>query len=342
MGETYNDNPYDILGVSQDATEQEIKTAYRRLALRHHPDRHVDVDAKIKAQDQFSRIANAYQILTDPDLKSQYEASTDCDFDGDNEGFETSGGTGSASTGGARSKSKRPKKPKKFRPKFNDAYEVWKKDFRETFGREYPGAEYDWVDPNSKEAKRIAKNAGKNQKLLKGEEMGAIKAIESDPSLNGKNGGWNPFRRNGKQADKAQNQPSHATTSTAIVPSRNANKSIVKHKKTSTAIVEADDINNRPFYMDVQETKEGPITITKLIMKRPDGSTECCTMRTGIPGPPPRKMLEGPKPKEPLALEGPKSRKMIEGRKEGPAQKSKKKGLLRLTSGKQQKQIVKR
>ncbi|KAJ3725453.1 X-domain of DnaJ-containing-domain-containing protein [Lentinula raphanica] len=60
---------YDTLGVPVTATTDEIKKAYRRLAIKHHPDKNPDDP---QAEERFKSIAIAYQTLSDPDLRSKY------------------------------------------------------------------------------------------------------------------------------------------------------------------------------------------------------------------------------------------------------------------------------
>jgi molecular chaperone DnaJ len=60
---------YEILGVSRDASEEDIKKAYRRLAREHHP----DVNADPAAEDRFKEVAAAYEILSDPQKRQQYD-----------------------------------------------------------------------------------------------------------------------------------------------------------------------------------------------------------------------------------------------------------------------------
>jgi len=60
---------YDILGVSKDATENEIKKAFRALSLKYHPDRNQNEDTTEK----FQKIGEAYEILSDPEKRNQYE-----------------------------------------------------------------------------------------------------------------------------------------------------------------------------------------------------------------------------------------------------------------------------
>ncbi|MFZ0613528.1 MAG: molecular chaperone DnaJ [Desulfobacterales bacterium] len=61
---------YEALGVSRSATEPEIKAAYRKLALKYHPDRNPDNKA---AEERFKEAAEAYEVLHDPHKKSIYD-----------------------------------------------------------------------------------------------------------------------------------------------------------------------------------------------------------------------------------------------------------------------------
>jgi molecular chaperone DnaJ len=61
---------YEVLGVSREATEQEIKSAYRKLALKYHPDR--NPGDKV-AEDQFKEAAEAYAVLADAEKRAAYD-----------------------------------------------------------------------------------------------------------------------------------------------------------------------------------------------------------------------------------------------------------------------------
>jgi molecular chaperone DnaJ len=63
---------YDILGVPKNATEDDIKKAYRRLAGKHHPDRHQGDDAK-KAEEKFKEAKQAYEMLSDAQKRAAYD-----------------------------------------------------------------------------------------------------------------------------------------------------------------------------------------------------------------------------------------------------------------------------
>jgi molecular chaperone DnaJ len=61
---------YEVLGVSADAAEDEIKKAYRRLAIQNHPDRN---SGDKHAEERFKEINEAYQVLSDPERRAQYD-----------------------------------------------------------------------------------------------------------------------------------------------------------------------------------------------------------------------------------------------------------------------------
>jgi molecular chaperone DnaJ len=61
---------YEILGVSRTATDQEMKSAYRRLAVKYHPDKNPD-DAS--AEEKFKEAAEAYNVLADPNQRQRYD-----------------------------------------------------------------------------------------------------------------------------------------------------------------------------------------------------------------------------------------------------------------------------
>jgi molecular chaperone DnaJ len=63
-------DPYEVLGIGRDASESEIKTAFRRLAAQHHPDKN---QGDPSAQHRFTEINLAHQILSDADKRSAYD-----------------------------------------------------------------------------------------------------------------------------------------------------------------------------------------------------------------------------------------------------------------------------
>jgi|YelNatPaOPRAMG01_1025707.scaffolds.fasta_scaffold50425_3 DnaJ-class molecular chaperone len=60
---------YQILGVDRNASQEEIKAAYRRLAMKYHPDR----GGGKEAEEKFKEINEAYQVLSDPQKRAEYD-----------------------------------------------------------------------------------------------------------------------------------------------------------------------------------------------------------------------------------------------------------------------------
>ena len=63
---------YEILGVGKDAGEDEIKKAYRKLAMKHHPDRN-QADATKGSEAKFKEVKEAYEILSDANKRAAYD-----------------------------------------------------------------------------------------------------------------------------------------------------------------------------------------------------------------------------------------------------------------------------
>lgn len=63
---------YEILGVARDASADDIKKAYRKLAMKWHPDRHQG-DDRAAAEEKFKRINEAKEVLTDPEKRAKYD-----------------------------------------------------------------------------------------------------------------------------------------------------------------------------------------------------------------------------------------------------------------------------
>jgi molecular chaperone DnaJ len=63
-------DPYDVLGVGRNATAEEIKKAYRQMAIKFHPDKNPGDKA---AEERFKEAASAYEILSDPEKKARYD-----------------------------------------------------------------------------------------------------------------------------------------------------------------------------------------------------------------------------------------------------------------------------
>ncbi len=117
---------YDILGVSKEATQDEIKKAYRKLARKYHPD--VNPGDKI-AEEKFKEISEAYEVLSDPEKRKQYDQFGTFDFgEGGFGGFNFE----DAGAGG-------------YRKTYTFTGGDFSKIFEDLFGKSYSGgAEYDF------------------------------------------------------------------------------------------------------------------------------------------------------------------------------------------------------
>jgi curved DNA-binding protein CbpA len=82
---------YEVLGVGRDASEEEIKKAYRKLAMKHHPDRNPD---NPKAEEHFKEAKEAYEMLSDAQKRAAYDQYGHA-------GVDPSMGGGGAGFGGA-------------------------------------------------------------------------------------------------------------------------------------------------------------------------------------------------------------------------------------------------
>ncbi|XP_044740503.1 dnaJ homolog subfamily C member 25 homolog [Chrysoperla carnea] len=71
------ENCYDVLGVTRESTKSEISKNYRQLARKYHPDLHRTEEAKSIAEEQFKKIATAYEILKDEETRTDYDYMLD-------------------------------------------------------------------------------------------------------------------------------------------------------------------------------------------------------------------------------------------------------------------------
>ena len=71
MAQTLTD-PYATLGIPRDATARQVREAYRRLAMRYHPDRHPDEQTNERMQ----RVSEAWHVLSSPPRRRRYDAGT--------------------------------------------------------------------------------------------------------------------------------------------------------------------------------------------------------------------------------------------------------------------------
>jgi len=73
MTAAVKDNPYEILGVKKDASDADIKEAYRNLIKTHHPDLHQDPLKKKEAEEFTKKLNVSFDILSDPNKRAAYD-----------------------------------------------------------------------------------------------------------------------------------------------------------------------------------------------------------------------------------------------------------------------------
>ena len=88
---------YEVLGVSRDASQSDIKKAYRKLAKKYHPDTNAGNE---EAAEKFKELSEAYSILNDPEKKKLYDRFGHAAFDGSAPGAGGSGFSGFGGNGG--------------------------------------------------------------------------------------------------------------------------------------------------------------------------------------------------------------------------------------------------
>jgi curved DNA-binding protein CbpA len=73
MANSLPPNPYEVLGIAKDAGFPEIRSAHRKMVLKCHPDKVQDATLKAVKQDEFQKVQQAYELLSDDSRRLQYD-----------------------------------------------------------------------------------------------------------------------------------------------------------------------------------------------------------------------------------------------------------------------------
>jgi len=136
--------PYQILGVPRNATIQQIKLSYRKLALKHHPDRQSSEADKDTAHHIFSSIGHAYEILSDSNKRREYDEGLQQEqyqqsrrgfgHDPFDHFFSSPFGFGFGFGGNTQSSRRRSNQPSDFH-NFTDPFQLFEQFFADELGR---------------------------------------------------------------------------------------------------------------------------------------------------------------------------------------------------------------
>ncbi|OEF08675.1 DnaJ C-terminal domain-containing protein [Vibrio genomosp. F10] len=80
---------YTVLGISREASKKEIKKAYKKLAVKYHPDKNQE---NINTEERFKEVKEAYEVLSDEEKRKQYDQFGHAAFSNDNNGHQRPGG----------------------------------------------------------------------------------------------------------------------------------------------------------------------------------------------------------------------------------------------------------
>lgn len=141
---------YELLGLeSRQATDAEIKKAYRKSALRWHPDKNPDDQANAEAM--FKAVSEAYEVLSDPDKRSVYDAMGWAGLEGAGGGGAGGGGGGGFHSGFARGGAT-----------FHDPFEIFSQFFggRDPFADFGGGFDDDFFSPRGRRANGAQRQGG--------------------------------------------------------------------------------------------------------------------------------------------------------------------------------------
>lgn len=205
------DDAYRVLGVEKDATESEIKKAYRKLALKHHPDKQTTDASRKQASETFAKISNAYEILSDPQQRREYDNRGRSRGRGRDSG-NGNGNGGSNGNGNGGSNNRRQYSAHDFSSfgsggdgfHFHDPFEIFNRVFREEFGHQNGTGGFHNAFPGSRSQRRSTFGAASPFPFMMGGGMmgpGGGSPFDDPFFSGGGTGMGNPMRTSQRQND---------------------------------------------------------------------------------------------------------------------------------------------
>lgn len=262
-----SDDPYYLLGVSPDADSAQIRTAYRKAALKHHPDKQRTEEDKKSATVIFAKISNAYEILSDDEKRKQYDRQQQqptgggmpsgfSDFHSDF-GQPSSGGFGHPFFSS-------------FRGGFHDPFQVFEQVFREEFGGPMGRNDVNSMPRNSFRRSGMMGDPFMGGGMMGDPFMGG--GMMGDPFMGGSmfgGGGRDPFadmfssmQRQGQQSGNGSNVFYSSTSTSSFGGGSNMGESV--SVSTTTRM-----INGKQQ------------TVTERVVRKADGTVERHVERAG-------------------------------------------------------------
>ena len=285
------DDAYDILGVPKDATAVQIKSAYRKLALKHHPDKQSTDEARQRSTLIFVKLSNAYEILKNE--------STRRDYDQERERERQSSTTGPSYNDWEEQPSRaRPSSSSSRRApapaaahqhdhfyehfRFHDPFQVFEQVFGQDFSSRARTGHSAFNDPFFSDG-NINRGGGFGAPSMFGSMMGG-----------GMMGGGDPFFGGGGFGGRNMNMNMNMNRgSDPFAAMHQSMMSSMPMHNSSSAFYGSNSVGNFPGASSVSTSTTTSIvngraqTVTETIVHKPDGTVERHVQKQGRPEEPP-------------------------------------------------------
>jgi DnaJ family protein B protein 6 len=248
------DHAYQVLGVPEDASEDQIKKAYRKLALKHHPDKQSTDEGRQQAHVVFAKISNAYELLSDPNKRQEYD---------DERRYGHTAPQPSSSR--SRRSSRHHRHEDHFENhfdhyRFHNPFEIFEQVFRQEFGRSGGGGRSPFDDPFFTQGPMTGTGMGG---MGMGSPFGSMMGVGSPfedafGGISSSRGGGDPFAMMRHQHQAMMQQPMMGTSFISSSTNMGGGPGMVSTSTSTTTRV----VNGRRQ------------SVTETVVRKPDGSVE--------------------------------------------------------------------